>query len=200
MGAVRRPAPNMCATPRAICRAPELSENGWLHVSKTDDTQRDGARGRAHGRRIRRGGRAVAGRPGARGVALAAAIFTACIIRVASACIRSIMRLGSPPPRRPPARASSRIRRCWRSIRRACASASSPDIRASARRMWCSPATCIWRELVPQFASTLLPIYSTTIVTEPLGDELLDAIRYPGAVSDDRCRRSPLSCRRAAGG
>jgi gamma-glutamylputrescine oxidase len=40
-------------------------------------------------------------------------------------------------------------------------------------------------ELVPQFASTLLPIYTTTIVTEPLGDELLDAICYPGAVSDD---------------
>ena len=39
-------------------------------------------------------------------------------------------------------------------------------------------------ELVPQFASTLLPIYSTTIVTEPLGDELPEAIRYPGAISD----------------
>lgn len=39
-------------------------------------------------------------------------------------------------------------------------------------------------ELAPQFANTLLPIFSTTIITAPLGDELLDAIRYPGAVSD----------------
>ena len=39
-------------------------------------------------------------------------------------------------------------------------------------------------ELVPQFADTLLPIFSTTIITAPLGDELHDAIRYPGAVGD----------------
>jgi gamma-glutamylputrescine oxidase len=38
--------------------------------------------------------------------------------------------------------------------------------------------------LVPQFASTLLPIYTTTIVTEPFGEELADTIRYPGAISD----------------
>ena len=39
-------------------------------------------------------------------------------------------------------------------------------------------------ELVPQFANTLLPIFSTTVITAPLGDELHDAIRYPGAVGD----------------
>ena len=39
-------------------------------------------------------------------------------------------------------------------------------------------------ELVPQFADTLLPIFSTTVITAPLGDELHDAIRYPGAVGD----------------
>jgi glycine/D-amino acid oxidase-like deaminating enzyme len=39
-------------------------------------------------------------------------------------------------------------------------------------------------ELVPQFADTLLPIFSTTVITAPLGDELADAIRYPGAVGD----------------
>src|SRR4051794_16694789 len=39
-------------------------------------------------------------------------------------------------------------------------------------------------DLTPQFASTLLPIFSTTIITGPLGDELHDAIHYPGAVSD----------------
>jgi glycine/D-amino acid oxidase-like deaminating enzyme len=37
-------------------------------------------------------------------------------------------------------------------------------------------------EQVSQFANTLLPIFSTTIITAPLGDELSDAIRYPGAV------------------
>jgi len=40
-------------------------------------------------------------------------------------------------------------------------------------------------ELVPQFSRTLLPIFSTVVTTAPLGDQLLDSIRYPGAVSDD---------------
>ncbi|MEA2982891.1 MAG: hypothetical protein QOF09_4714 [Alphaproteobacteria bacterium] len=39
-------------------------------------------------------------------------------------------------------------------------------------------------DLAPKFASTLLPVFRTTIVTAPLGDELHDAIRYPGAVGD----------------
>ena len=45
-GRCRRRAPNMCATPRATCRARRLTEGGWLHVSKTDDDARAGARGR----------------------------------------------------------------------------------------------------------------------------------------------------------
>jgi gamma-glutamylputrescine oxidase len=40
-------------------------------------------------------------------------------------------------------------------------------------------------ELAPQFASTLLPVFSTIIITAPLGDELSGAIGYPGAVSDE---------------
>lgn len=40
-------------------------------------------------------------------------------------------------------------------------------------------------ELVPQFASTLLPIFSTVVVSAPLGDKLNEAIRFPGAVGDD---------------
>ena len=39
-------------------------------------------------------------------------------------------------------------------------------------------------DLFPQFAITLLPIFGTTIITAPLGDALHDAIRYPGAVGD----------------
>jgi glycine/D-amino acid oxidase-like deaminating enzyme len=39
-------------------------------------------------------------------------------------------------------------------------------------------------ELVWQFGNTLLPIFSTTVITAPLGDELDNTIRYPGAVSD----------------
>ena len=39
-------------------------------------------------------------------------------------------------------------------------------------------------ELVPQFSSTLTPIFSTVIATAPLGGELHNAIRFPGAVSD----------------
>jgi glycine/D-amino acid oxidase-like deaminating enzyme len=39
-------------------------------------------------------------------------------------------------------------------------------------------------ELVPQFARSLLPMFATTIITAPLGDELHEAIRYPGAVGD----------------
>ena len=38
--------------------------------------------------------------------------------------------------------------------------------------------------LVTELASTLLPIFSTSIVTAPLGDKLHEAIRYAGAVSD----------------
>lgn len=40
-------------------------------------------------------------------------------------------------------------------------------------------------ELVPQFARTVLPIFSTVVITAPIGDELHDSIRYPGAVSDE---------------
>ena len=40
-------------------------------------------------------------------------------------------------------------------------------------------------ELVPQFAETLLPIFTSVVVTAPLGDELREAIRFPGAISDE---------------
>jgi glycine/D-amino acid oxidase-like deaminating enzyme len=40
-------------------------------------------------------------------------------------------------------------------------------------------------ELVPQFAETLLPIFTSVIVTAPLGDKLHEAIRFSGAVSDE---------------
>jgi len=39
-------------------------------------------------------------------------------------------------------------------------------------------------QMMPQIASTLLPIHSYVIATAPLGDQLREAIRYPGAVSD----------------
>jgi gamma-glutamylputrescine oxidase len=38
--------------------------------------------------------------------------------------------------------------------------------------------------LMPQFANTLLPVFSYVITTGPLGPGLREAIRYPGAVSD----------------
>jgi gamma-glutamylputrescine oxidase len=40
-------------------------------------------------------------------------------------------------------------------------------------------------ELVPQFAATLLPIFTSVVATAPLGEELHQAIRFPGAVSDE---------------
>jgi glycine/D-amino acid oxidase-like deaminating enzyme len=40
-------------------------------------------------------------------------------------------------------------------------------------------------ELVPQFAETLLPIFTSVVVTAPLGEALHEAIRFPGAVSDE---------------
>ena len=58
-------------------------------------------------------------------------------------------------------------------------------MRGSAPPRWCWPATRICRELTPQFANTLLPIYSTAIVTAPMRDRLAEAIRFPGAVSDE---------------
>ena len=39
-------------------------------------------------------------------------------------------------------------------------------------------------ELMPQFAKSLLPVFSYVIATAPVGPELREAIRYPGAVSD----------------
>jgi glycine/D-amino acid oxidase-like deaminating enzyme len=39
--------------------------------------------------------------------------------------------------------------------------------------------------LMPQFASTLTPVYSAAITTSPLGEALAEAIRFPGAVSDN---------------
>ncbi len=40
-------------------------------------------------------------------------------------------------------------------------------------------------ELVPQFAETLLPIFTSVVVTAPLSDALHEAIRFPGAASDE---------------
>jgi gamma-glutamylputrescine oxidase len=39
-------------------------------------------------------------------------------------------------------------------------------------------------ELVPHLANTLLTVFTTTVVTAPLGDELYDAIGFAGAVAD----------------
>jgi glycine/D-amino acid oxidase-like deaminating enzyme len=40
-------------------------------------------------------------------------------------------------------------------------------------------------ELAPQFTETLMPVFDTAVITAPLGDELAESIRYPGAVSDE---------------
>jgi glycine/D-amino acid oxidase-like deaminating enzyme len=40
-------------------------------------------------------------------------------------------------------------------------------------------------ELSPQFAQTLLPIFTSVVVTAPLGDQLYEAISFAGAVSDE---------------
>src|SRR5712671_1504979 len=40
-------------------------------------------------------------------------------------------------------------------------------------------------ELVPKFAKTLLPVFTSVIVTAPLGDARHEAIGFPGAVSDE---------------
>ena len=124
-GRCPRPAPNMCATPPATCRARRCQRRRLAACVENRRHPRDGARG---GRcwpanSARRSSR---GRPtGCARRCIRRAISTGCIIRAASACIRSIMRSVLPPRPKPLARASSRIRRCWRSIRRACESASS---------------------------------------------------------------------------
>jgi glycine/D-amino acid oxidase-like deaminating enzyme len=40
-------------------------------------------------------------------------------------------------------------------------------------------------ELAPQFTDTLLPVFDSVVITAPLGEELAETIRYPGAVSDE---------------
>ena len=41
------------------------------------------------------------------------------------------------------------------------------------------------QELMPQFGNTLLPVYSTVIVTPPIRDRLAETIRFAGAVNDE---------------
>ena len=103
---------------RPACRASDPVP-GWLHVSKTDE-------GRAMQphvemlRRIRRRGRGLADGAGARGAAEPALFQRSALSDAPSTSIRSITRSALPPPRKRPARASSRIRRrLHRSGRRA---------------------------------------------------------------------------------
>jgi gamma-glutamylputrescine oxidase len=44
--------------------------------------------------------------------------------------------------------------------------------------------------LMPDLASTLVPIWAYSIVTQPLGERLRDAISFPGAVTDNEHRDS----------
>ncbi len=88
-----------------------------------------------------------AGRPSACAPSCAAsATFMPSIICARSPSIRSITRLRSPPPPSATARAFSKTRRRWRSIRRACASASSRRRRGCAPAKSCSPAMCSLRD------------------------------------------------------
>ncbi len=88
--------------------------------------------------------------------------------------------LGLAARRKKRARASSRTRRRWRSIRPACASASSR------RRRGCAPTHVVLAgnvhlgALMPRLAATLLPVTTFVMVTEPIGQS---------------CRGDPLSRR-----
>ena len=117
----------------------ELDEAGWLHVSKTGDD----AKLAASADFLRREFGAAAEFWPAERVRThlrSTRYFSGLYLPGAFASIRSTMRSGLPPPRKPRARASSRRRRRWRSIRPACASASPRRRRACAPGTSCSPA------------------------------------------------------------
>ena len=104
---------------------------------------RDGARSSSAGRRIRCVGRAMAGRSGARGAAFAALFPRAALsarLQPASAQLRAR------PCRRRRSRGRPHLRGHAGAGNRSGGRAKAHRhrvIRASGRRMWCSPATCI---------------------------------------------------------
>ena len=144
-GRCRRRAPNTCARGRARRQMPGVeSQRRRLAACRRRPTAAARCRpSRAAGRRSS-APRSRSGRPnGARGAALAALFRRAALsarLQHPSAQLRARPRRRG---RSATARASTRTRRRWRSIRPACASASSPATRACARAMSCSPATSI---------------------------------------------------------
>ena len=132
-----------------------LAENGWLHVSSTDDPA-----AMAHEAALLAGefGAAVEpwpAEPGARGAALAALFSRSALSARLQHAIRSTMRSGSPPRRKRRARASSRIRRSLEidpaGVRKRVV---TPHSRVRAGHVVLA-GNVHYPDLVPQFASTL---------------------------------------------
>ena len=141
----------MCATPPATCRARRCPKAAGCMCRRPTTPARWRMKQRCWPANSAR--RSSRGRPtGCARRCIRRAIFTGCIIRAASACIRSIMRSVLPPRPKPPAPASSRTRRCWRSIRRACASASSRSHSRVRAAHVVLAGNVHLTELVPQFA------------------------------------------------
>ena len=141
---------------------------GWLHVSKTDndDEIRDRCRAAALDRRQCR---SLADRARARGAAEPALFRRAAFSRRVPHSSAQLRARAWPPTRKKPARAFSRTRRRSRSIRPACASASTRRARACARAHVVLAGNVQLGELMPRLAATLLPITTFVLVTEPIG-------------------------------
>ena len=116
-------------------------QNGWLYVSKKDNSD-EFVRLRRAARRIGLRDRRMADRARARGAAQRALFQRHQLSAGDRPSIRSIMRWRLLPPPNATARAFSKTRRRCRSIRPACASASSRRARGCAPIMSCCAAMC----------------------------------------------------------
>ena len=156
---------------------------GWLHVSKTDNGDEIGA----DVERLRWIGADVEVWPTTR--VREAAAEPALFQRGAfpARLPHPSAQLRARPGRRwrkKPARASSRIRRRSRSMPPACASASTRrDARVRAAHVVLAGNVHLGA-LMPRLAATLLPVTTFVMVTEPIGPQLAEVVRYRGAVSD----------------
>ena len=161
----------------------QLTEGGWLHVSKTDD-----------GRAMQAEADLLAGEFGAEvefwpaervrehlrsplyfnGAALSARLQHPSAQLCARACRRGRARGAriyedTPALEIDPAGVRKRV--------------TTRDARVRAHHVVLAGNVHL-AELMPQFANTLLPVHTYVIVTAPLGEALHEAIRFPGAVSD----------------